>query len=245
MGSTPSEDQQQFFAGLFLLEQMGAQGRTYPVFLEGDQTYLEPILEWLMSRGDVSIVNNDHYAISPQGRRTLKQFAERYLEFLRFFDVFCAVDLGSGEFAFSHYFEFPHDEAWQQYLAEDRWEDLRVAVARHRGIDPVEIVFMSFLQEGRLGSSAEGWQFDLILGSLWDEIVRIVETALSADDLGYEDEQGVVSGDDVLRDVIVQGTTLMQELLAREGARPAFGNLTSFGGLRLDELKFNPDAWNN
>ena len=70
----------------------------------------------------------------------------------------------------------------------------------------------------RFGNTGEGWQFDLLLGSIWDDILEICNTAISVDDLGYEDEQGKISGEDVIRDILKQGAELNIELHEEEKA---------------------------
>ncbi|MCP4579785.1 MAG: response regulator [Deltaproteobacteria bacterium] len=59
-------------------------------------------------------------------------------------------------------------------------------MAEFKKLDPVEIVFMSFLNEDRFGRDETGWQFDLLLGNIWDEILHICNTAIRLEDLGYE-----------------------------------------------------------
>ena len=213
---TLTETQRRNFAAAYLLEYMDVQGKTFDLLLPREEADLEPILEHLLVHECVEIKDNTHYAISGRGRQTLKRFLDRYREFLAIFDVFSAVDLGAGEFAFASYFALDHQGAWQAYFADERWEDLRVAVAAEKGIHPAEIVFLSFLQEGRFGRDATGWQFDLLLGTVWDEILEICNTALTTNQLGYSDAEGTVPGSAVLHDIVVQGTGLMLDLLDEE-----------------------------
>nr|MBL0716498.1 hypothetical protein [Desulfobacterales bacterium] len=141
----------------------------------------------------------------------------RYSEFLKIFDIYCAVDLGEGTFAFEEYFNITDVKQWNKYLNDERWEDLRVAVAIYKKLNPVEIVFMSFLQEEQFGNRGEGWEFDLLLGSIWDDILKVCNTALSAPDLAYQDEDGsLVDGNMVLEDVIIQGAELNLALHKQE-----------------------------
>ncbi len=140
----------------------------------------------------------------------------RYTEYLKVFDIYCAVDLETGEFAFARYFEFEDEAQWDEFLEDDRWDDLRLAVAEFKKIDPVEIVFMSFLNEDRFGRDETGWQFDLLLGTVWDEILNICSTAIKWEDLDYEDGEAVVSAEDVMQDIIRQGTEIMITLLKKE-----------------------------
>ncbi|MCK5231923.1 MAG: hypothetical protein KAR13_16745, partial [Desulfobulbaceae bacterium] len=82
----------------------------------------------------------------------------------------------------------------------------------YRDMDPVEIVFMSFINENRFGRNETGWQFDLLLGTVWDEILEICNTALQLRELGWEDDQGSVRAEDVIQDIIDQGTEIMNRI---------------------------------
>lgn len=206
------------FAGIYLLDYMVEFEKTFPVLLEGNNDSLEPILEGLLVDEYVSIENKESYNVTALGKEAAHQFAGRYREFLKFYDVFCAVDLEQGVFAFEQYFQHDSQEAWEKYLHQDNWSDMRIAVARFKKINPVEIVFMSYLNEDRFGRNNEGWQFDLLLGSIWDEIADVVNSAISWEDLGYEDEESVVEANVIMEDIVTQGASLMLELVKREGA---------------------------
>jgi hypothetical protein len=129
------------------------------------------------------------------------------------FDIFCAVDLEAGEFAFERKNdESFSDEDWFEYLSQERFSDVRVAVSAFKGIDPNEIVFMSFLTEGRFetvdidGNTIARWQYNLTNENdgIWNEIEDITNSAIDVD---YLRENGV------LEDVIKQGTQIaMQQI---------------------------------
>ncbi len=213
---TISEARKREYAGIYLFEFMVNKPATFALLLDEGDAFLETILEWLLIKGYVEIRDNQKYVPAEKGRETLKNFLSRYSEYLTVFDVFCAVDLESGEFAFASYFEYEAPSAFSNYLEDERWEDLRIAVAEYKKLDPVEIVFMSFIAEKRFGRDETGWQFDLLLGSVWDEILEICNSALEWEELGYEDEEEDVSGEQVIEDVIKQGAELMVELHKKE-----------------------------
>ncbi len=207
-----SEEQRKQFASLYLLNSIVNEDTKISLMLEGNDQDLEPVLEYLMAHEYIEIVDDDHYEDTDKGCELLQNFMARYSEFLKIFDIYCAVDLEEGSFAFSEYFEMS-DAKWERYINEDRWEDLRIAVAEFKKMNPVEVVFMSFLKEGQFGDQGNGWQFDLLLGSIWDEILEVCNTALSIDDLSYTDEDGdEIEGSSVLEDVISQGAKLNLEL---------------------------------
>ncbi len=207
-----SEEKRKQYAGIYLLEYMINKPIAFDVLMRDEEADLEPILIWLMSKEYVTIKDECQYIPTEKGREVLSNFMKRYSEYLNIFDIYCAVDLASGEFAFADYFDYEDASAWKHYLSDERWEDLRVAVASYKKMDPVEIVFMSFISEGRFGRNAVGWQFDLLLGSVWDDIVAICNNALQWEQLGYEE----TSAESVIEDVIVQGAELIIELHQRE-----------------------------
>jgi len=213
-----NEERKRQFAGIFVLEYMINKPNAFSVLLEENDTDLEPILEWLMVKKYVEIRDSEKYVPTERGRESLKLFLARYTEFLNIFDVFCAIDLEKGEFSFSKYFDYEDPQQWRHYLQQERWEDLRIAVASFKEIDPIEIVFMSFINEERFGRDETGWQFDLLLGTVWDEILEICNTALAWQELDYEDEDGMVEAKTVIEDIIRQGTKIMMDLHEQEAS---------------------------
>ena len=209
---TISEEQKKQYAGLYLLDYMVTESHTFPLLLEEDDTDLEPVLEWLLTKDYIGIIDNERYEQTVNGKAALSLFMTRYKEFLKTFDIFSAVDLETGEFAFASCDEFKNETEWRNFLNNEQWDDLRVAVADYRDMDPVEVVFMSFINENRFGRNETGWQFDLLLGTVWDEILEIADTAIRWQELGWEDEQGSVRAEDVIKDIINQGTEIMNRI---------------------------------
>ena len=199
------EEKAKTFASIYLLHQMD-EGAQIPIILDQNYQFLEPLLEKLHSK-DYIRIEGGHYCLAEHGEEVLKRFYGRYREYLRLYDIFSAVNLQTGEFAFAKYFDFESDEAWYAYLEDERWADLRIAVARLKKMDAHEIVFMSFLNEGRFGANENGWQFDLILGSIWQEIREICRNALTIGDIGTRER---------LIELTRKGSQLMVELLQHE-----------------------------
>lgn len=177
----------------------------FPTKLVGDNTYLGPYLDMMVANG-VLTREAGQYVPTAVGREELETFYAKYYEYLKMFDIYCAVDLGSGEFAFSRINdETLTDEGWGAYLSEERFSDVRVAIAEFKGINPNEIVFMSYLNEGRFNVEAPNWQYDLTNeNGVWDEIENITDTAIEMEYLLH---------DDVISDVIETGTKIAIELI--------------------------------
>lgn len=203
----------QQYSGIYLLRRMVNTPVNYSLLLENEDRFLEPILQWLYSENWVNLRRKEQvYAPNASGREHLVVFEQQYHEYLKVFDLpFSAVDTGNGTFAAEHYFSMS-DEAYNAYVKQPNWEDLRVAVAEFKGMNPVDIVFMSFLNEGRLdhASTKNGWQFDLYSGLIFDEILNVCNNSLHADQL---ETLGIPV--DV---VIQQGSQLMVQLLQQEEA---------------------------
>lgn len=207
------DEKRKGFAGIYLLDYMINTPHSFPIFLADNDVDLEPVLEWLMMKNFIEIKDEEKYIPTQSGRDLLKKFLERYYEYLKVYDVYCAVDLEAGEFAFSSYDDFEDENSWKNYIADQKWDDLRIAVAEYKKLDPVEIVFMSFINEQRFGRDQTGWQFDLLLGSVWDEILEICNTAIHWEELGYEDDEEEISANSVIEDIICQGAEIMIEML--------------------------------
>ena len=233
---TTSDEQKLRFAGIFLLEFVINKPKVFQVWLERNDADLEPILEWLLTKDWVQIRDAKEYIPTEEGRNVIKRFMERYARFVYFFDVFSGVDLGSGEFAFERYFEILEPDEWQAYLHDERFEDVRLAIAEHLGIDAVEIVFMSFIREDRFGRDATGWQFDLLLGSVWDEILDVCNGATDLSELGYQDGDRWIDGSVVAEDILQQGGVLLGKLLARAQDELKVAGPTSGGGNEADRV---------
>lgn len=218
-----SEEDKKRFAGIYLLEYMINTPYTPPIFLQGNDQDLESILEWLMAKDLITIKDEEKYIPTTAGREELKKFMARYSEYLTMFDIFCAVDLETGEFAFDRWSEFDSDEQFQAYMQNDRWDDLRVAVADYKGMNAIEIVFMNFINEHKFGRNESGWQFDLLLGSVWDDILNICENSIQWTELAYQDDQDMVPAEAVIEDIITQGTEIMLDLLDERTLREING----------------------
>ena len=212
------------YAGIYLLEHIINVPHTFNVLLEGPEQNLERILQHLLSVGHVEIqeiveskkrtgflglkkerLTGQHYVPTEKGREFLEKFMARYSEYLSVYDLYCAVDLEAAEFAFAKRVElWDSPAAWDALLKQERFTDVRVAVAEYKGLDPVEIVFMSFITEGRFALEEDGWQVNLLTGEIFDEILNIVNTSYEWTDIGDEE---------VIRDILAQGSELMYKLL--------------------------------
>ena len=119
----------------FIIDQM-IDKQTFSVLLSGNNALLESILIEMLSLKLVKIENNQ-YKVDVKGQEFIDNFFVKYKEFLKLYDIFCAVDLTAGEFAFKKFYDFDTDEQWKVYLNQERFEDVRIAVCEFKKIDPI------------------------------------------------------------------------------------------------------------
>ncbi len=207
-----SEQSRREAAASFLLFSMWKNQRDYDVLLENNDQCLEPSLLLLQSKGYVELSAQHHYTVSESGVVKAQQFEARYQALLTYLDLFGYVDLEAGEFAWAYYSECGSKAEWQSLLAEERWEDLRVAVIGHLGGSAPELVFFHFVSEERFDQQTAGWQTELAHGVFWDQVVEICDSAIQPDELAFEGENGVVTAQAVLDDIVEQGFECLRML---------------------------------
>ncbi|GEM_PF-1001405 len=245
---TLSAEQQTRFADIYLLRRMINQPLAVSVDLSGDDSFLESTLGRLVSKGWVTIEKSKALYVPTQaGRDPLQKFEQRYYDYLKVYEVYCAVDLEKGEFGYNYMDDFaakmntirlfrqdhwkPYISKFQEYLAAanwksvapaafrtflslDIWEDLRVAVAESKQLDPMEIVYMSLLNEGAFDQTERSWQFDLHSGWFFQKIEKIANSAVHLDQLIADD----CTPEEVMENILTAGTDAMLGRIAREEA---------------------------
>ncbi len=165
--------------------------------VEKNESGLESLLNFLEERKVLTVGEDNYYWPTKKGRELYCQLVEQLETYIIHFEVFAYVDLENGDFG----------DPKNDLLEGNRWSDLRVAVAEFKGIDPFRVVFLSMMSDEIFFENPD-WKFDLGLGTLFDELEQIVQDQLGIDDLSYEDQEGTVSGEDVIRDIIEQGKFL-------------------------------------
>ena len=191
------------FVSLVLINEIINFQHYFPVVLTGNDDFLGEYLVFMKERGLLDIQKGT-YVPTDKGRKYLVNFYDKYYEYLKMFDIYCAVDLAAGEFSFSHINDDMTDAEWNDYINNPRFSDIRIAVAEFKKIDPIEIVFMSFLNEGRFDTTEYGWQHKLARESVWQEIEEICNSAIKLDYL---------LENDVIQDVVTQGSKIVLDTL--------------------------------
>jgi hypothetical protein len=202
---TLTEDSKKTYKAIILLNELINGTHKFQTVANGDDEILEPLFIELMAKGYVQ-TSGINYVATDNGQQIFDTFMQRYTEYLKVYDVFSFVDLEKGEFAFARYFDFDTDEQWADFTNDERFDDLRIAVALFKKIDPNEIVFMSFINENRFDTTSDGWQMDVVSDNTWKEIDAIVDTAIKPEEVGA----------DAMEDMIRQGSDLMMDLRKEE-----------------------------
>jgi len=211
-----TEEQKKEYAAGILLDLMQKEGVSFSVVLSGGDCDLEPLFVHMMAKDYIDIDEENCYHMTAKGLEKLDNLKKRYEEYLAHFDLYCAVDLEKGEFAFDKIFDMDDDE-WDDYLSQERFDDIRIAIAWFKKINPTDFVFLSFLKEGQFNLNHEGWQFELLSGLIWEQMEEIVDTAITVEDLSYTDDTGErILGEAVLEDILRQGASLNEKLHGQE-----------------------------
>lgn len=193
------------FKSIILLNELITNGRVFKTVMNGDDKMLEPLFIDLLSKNYLAI-SGDRYIVTTSGQTVFDTFMGRYKEYLKIYDIYSFVDTAAGEFAFERFYDFASDEEWNVYKSNERFFDVRIAVATFKKINPYEVVFMSFINENRFDTTQNGWQFDLLADNIWAEINDIVSTAIKMEELGEV----------VLENMIKRGTEVMMSLIQKE-----------------------------
>ncbi|MBT4264016.1 MAG: hypothetical protein HOD85_07375 [Deltaproteobacteria bacterium] len=213
---TISDNQRKEYASGFLLDLIIKRGYQYSVVLMDADKDLEQLFVYMMSKDYLTLDKKNNYVHTQKGLEKLENLKKRYEEYLAHFDLFCAVDLESGEFAFEKIFELD-DEEWELYVNDERFVDLRIATAWFKKINPSDFVFLSFLKEKQFDINSSNWQFDILSGLIWEKIEEIIDTSIQIEELEYMDEDNeIITGMRVMEDVVRQGAKLSEKLYHEE-----------------------------
>ena len=172
---------------------------------ETDDEGLESLLNFMESRGTLTVEEDNYYKATDKGHEVYQDLVKQLEAYVTHFEVYAYVDLEQGIFG----------DPETDLLEGDKWSDLRVAVAEHKGIDPYRVVFLAMLSAETFYENPD-WKFDLSMDTLFQEMEQIVLEQLHVDDLGYSDSECKVSGEVVIRDIIEQGSELAAKRKSRE-----------------------------
>lgn len=199
------------YAATFLLVQMHQADLQISTEKLGDDYQLNPALQLLIEKNHI-VADETSYRLQESGKYKAIQFQERYSTALTYIDIFGFIDLDQGEFAYAHYNDCPSEEAWDIFKSEQRWSDIRIAMFDHLDGDSTELVYAQLLLEKHLHPNSSGWQQNLIKGKWWRELAEMCNSAIQMEDLEYQQEQELVTGEQVLDDIYDQALVILKEL---------------------------------
>lgn len=206
---TLAKKQRDYFTSVLLLDNMVNLDHEYSIMLDGELKLLEPALEQMAVNGSIKL-EGSQYVPTDKGIELLTNFKAKIVEFRKVYMHFSAVDMEAGEFAYSRFYDFETDEEFDEYSEEDRFIDIRVAVCQFKKIDPLEIIFLDFVDRGTFDVEESGWEAELMTGLIWDEILEIAENNLQLETILETDGEGT------MENVIKAGADVMMTLLKEE-----------------------------
>lgn len=207
-----TDDMRKHFSSVLLLENLINFNHRYPIMLFGALRFLEPTLLYMHAKGYVKIEDN-HYVPTPKGRDVVTNYLAKLEEFRRVYRIYSAVDTGEGTFAFEDYFNVDTDEDFEELLNEERFVDLRIALCELKGINPLEIVFLEFVDNNRFNCEDDaGWEAGIASDVMWFEMLDIVNNNIYLDDLAEEDH----TGEEVMKLIVEAGSKVMNDLLVTQ-----------------------------
>ena len=182
--------------------------------VETNDEGLESLLNFMESRGTLTLEEDNYYKVTDKGHEVYQDLVKQLEAYVTHFEVYAYVDLEQGIFG----------DPETDLLEGEKWSDLRVAVSEFKGIDPYRVVFLAMLSAETFYENPD-WKFDLSMGTLFQEMEQIVEEQLHVEDLGYSDSEGTFSGEDVIQDIIQQGSELAAKRKRKENEINGRNNL--------------------
>ncbi len=245
-----TKDQKLNFQSLYILNLITEEQVLFPNFLTGRLRFAEDAIAFLedskliyqeeqydekkvlgfsMGKSDIKYV----YKATDEAFQVVKSYKKRYLEYLKLYDVYAYVDPEAGKFAMNKFKKIMlkegGKEAWWDYLNNERWVDYRIPVATFKGIDPREFIFFSFIEEGKFAPSSENdeneWAEKLFLGSVWDDMYAILESAPIWEEQGDDLEESKEIMQEIISagaDVILSQRKKLDKYISQQNSKIAF-----------------------
>ena len=207
-----SEDQKNIFTKLVILDNMNAGYFKPSLILTNNDELLEDVLSEMLADGYLKIEASGYY-ITSKGQQELQNFWNKLYRYRDVYKIYSAVDTGTGEIGYESYYDFSDDQSFINYISDERFEDLRIAVAVFKGINPFEMVFLEKFEEGCFDASEHNnWQLELFSEDIWSEMKDVVNSAIKPDDLSETD----YTGDEVMELIINKATIISVQLIEQD-----------------------------
>lgn len=179
MNYTLTKDLKEQLQAQIILDKMINEHIEFSVMMDETpfRALLQGLLTTMTAKGLLTIKNNS-FIPNENGRNYLQRFVDKFEEFCKVYDIYSNVDLTVEElcdevFILPAYLDDVSDEKFDAYMEEREFVDLRCQILNYKNINPIQFVFMSFIQEGRFDSDEE-WELDLFSTEFFDEVMDVV-----------------------------------------------------------------------
>ena len=210
-------EQKMYFSSVLIMDIINEDGTEFPVILSDKELRLDMYLLHMAEQGWLKVVGGK-YIPTEDGVAMLLNHKQKLVEFRALYKIYCAVDLGKGEFGYDKYFDFDTDEEFIEYINQEQFEDMRVAVCEFKKINPLEVIFLEMFDSGKFGLDTEDWVYELVTSKTWDLMVSIANDNVHVDDLIEYDENNKVTatGEQVMEIILARGSELSKNLLKQQ-----------------------------
>lgn len=217
---------QQNIASLAIMYAIKEQGKIVSTLLQGDDTFLEPVLDLMSLKGLLDIGPSNTYVVTKEGEALRGKMVAMYDQLLKF-ELFGAINTtldltdDNSSVAEDGSRVLYDDQLDPRYIESPESVDLRLAMLDWfsqsaeskldgKAVDPYQVVFMQRLRAGYY--KGDDFWFKLRLGLIYTEVQQIVETATKWQDLGAN----VTESSNVMNAIYTAG---MSEQIKRDGDR--------------------------
>lgn len=205
-----TDDKKELYCSIIILDAIfNGKYRFISNLMLFEDQFLIPLFEKMVNKDLLEIDENCEYEyiLTEKGVDFIQNFYQRYEEFVKFYDIYCAVDLTTGDFAFDKILDMSQED-FTEYLNDDRWEDVRIPVCEFKKIDAMQMIFISFLRDGRYDVGQTGWQSNILSDNTWNEITEICDSTIPVTESLQIDDQ--------IKNMVNAGSQLLKNLLERE-----------------------------
>ena len=212
---TMTSEMRELFQNIYVTRRMVNDPLNISVLFEEPYNWLQDIVGRLYQKDWVEL-KGTYFAPAALGREKIAIYENRYYDFLKMMDGFHSVNYGTATFAIASYLDMD-DATYHAYINDNKthsWQDFRIAVAERKNLDPLEIVYMAFLRGKKFDTHPNGWQFAVASGEMWDEVVRVCNSAIHMDQLG--DPEAGISWEQDIDALITAGSELFIDLMNRQ-----------------------------
>lgn len=194
------------FAGLYVLKNISEDRDTEILNSEDPHKELSLVLKHLETSSYIKKNDLNTFTMTKNGKNHLDFFLGRYAKFTQKYDIFSGVDVDRIDFALSYYRDFYEEQKWESFLNEERWKDLRVAIAEYQGFDAIELTFMRFIHNESYTHPVTDWRYDQLLGPIWEEIQTTCNNSVRLKSLLSSKKEKH------FKEILIRGRQLLQQL---------------------------------